>query len=174
VIFLKTLPDGRKLYLDNQPDPVTIDYKEPFTGNPAYGGPRIITEEEFLRKYGGRGTEVARLAQPLKGEEGEKLFDAAVEMARKNRQEIGKNWVASPLLGTGYGAWGPGNVVCSEADWMLLNRAMAERPDGAAIPGTTDVVKRTLGVHFSPADFENSPYFLVTPLGKLPPIPPKE
>jgi hypothetical protein len=172
VIFLKEV-NGEKLYLDNQPEPVTIDYGKPFMGNQRYGGPRIITEQEFFEEYGGRGTEVARLAQPLNEKEGKELFSAAVEMARKNRQEVGKNWLGSPLLGTNYGAWGKGNVVCSEADWMLLNQAMKERPDGAAVPATTDVEKRALGVDFSPADFRNSPYFLVTPLGKLPAAPPK-
>ena len=142
VVYLKTV-NGKKLFLDNQP----------------FQGPRIITEEEFLQVYGRRTAEVARLAEPLSREEGQKLFSAAVKMAQENRQEVSKSWFGSPLLGSNYGAWGKDDIVCSEADWALINNA------GRNIPRSGDQVKVSAGVDFSPADYTNSPYFIVTPLG---------
>ena len=142
VIFLKEV-NGKKLFLDNQP----------------FQGPRIITEDEFLSVYGNRGAEVARLAEPLNEAEGKRLFSEAVRMAQENRKEVARNWFGSPLLGTNYGAWGKDDVVCSEADWVLINNA------GRKIPPSTDQAKVDSGVHFSPADYVNSPYFIVTPLG---------
>ncbi|RJQ83267.1 MAG: hypothetical protein C4519_06820 [Desulfobacteraceae bacterium] len=142
VIYLKEV-NGKKLFLDNQP----------------FQGPRIITEDEFLKVYGNRGAEVARLAEPLNAEEGKRLFSEAVKMAQENRKEVAKNWFGTPLLGTNYGAWGKDDVVCSEADWVLINNA------GRKIPQTADQTKADSGVHFSPADYVNSPYFIVTPLG---------
>jgi hypothetical protein len=141
VIFLKEV-NGKKLFLDNQP----------------FEGPRIITEDEFLKRYSPRGAEVAKLAQPLNEKEGKQLFTAAVEMAQKNRKKITDNWFGTPLLETNYGAWGKENVVCSESDWALINAA------GRNIPKSGDRVKVGLGIDFSPADYKNSPYFLVTPL----------
>jgi hypothetical protein len=142
VIYLKEV-NGKKLFLDNQPSQ----------------GPRIITEDEFLNVYGNRGAEVARLAEPLNEAEGKRLFSEAVRMAQENRKEVAKNWFGSPLLGTNYGAWGKDDVVCSEADWVLINNA------GRKVPPSTDQSKVDSGVYFSPADYVNSPYFIVTPLG---------
>ncbi len=141
VTYLKEV-NGKKLFLDNQP----------------LAGPRIISEDEFLELYGPRGVHVAKLAQPLKEKEGKDLFTAAVAMAQKNRKEVANNWFGTPLLDTNYGAWGKDNVVCSEADWALINAT------GRNIPKSGDRIKVSLGVDFSPADFYNSPYFLVTPL----------
>ncbi|OYV96496.1 MAG: hypothetical protein B7Z62_08070 [Deltaproteobacteria bacterium 37-65-8] len=141
VLYLKEVK-GEKLFMDNQP----------------FEGPRIISEDEFEHLYGSRQAQVAKLAQPLNEQEGKKLFTAAVEMAQKNRKEITDNWFGTPLLGTSYGAWGKENVVCSEADWALINAT------GRNIPKSGDLVKRGLGVDFSPADYLNSRYFLVTPL----------
>lgn len=141
VIYLKEV-NGKKLFLDNQP----------------FRGPHIISEEEFLERYSRRGAQVARLAQPLKEKEGKDLFSAAVEMAQKNRREVANNWFGTPLLDTHYGPWGKDNVVCSEADWALINAA------GRNIPKSGDRIKTGAGVDFSPADFQNSQYFLVTPL----------
>jgi len=141
VTYLKKV-NGKKLFLDNQP----------------FEGPRIISEDEFLELYGPRGVHVAKLAQQLNEKEGKDLFAAAVAMAQKNRKEIAKNWFGTPLLGTNYGTWGKANVVCSEADWALINAT------GRNIPKSEDRTKVNLGVDFSPADFYNSPYFLVTPL----------
>jgi len=140
VIYLKEV-NGKKLFLDNQP----------------FEGPRIISEDEFLTRYSPRGAEVAKLAQPLNEKEGKQLFTAAVEMAQKNRKKITDNWFGTPLLETNYGAWGKENVVCSESDWALINAA------GRKIPKSGDSIKVGLGIDFSPADYKNSPYFLVTP-----------
>jgi hypothetical protein len=149
VIYLKEV-NGKKLFLDNQP----------------FEGPRIISEDEFLELYGPRGVNVAKLAQPLEPDQAKLLFSAAVDMAQKNRNEKTIYWnpdwnpTGKPLLdlGTNYGAWGKENVVCSEADWSLINAT------GRNIPKSGDRIKVSLGVDFSPADFYNSPYFLVTPL----------
>jgi len=140
VIYLKEV-NGKKLFLDNQP----------------FEGPRIISEEEFMKLYGPRNAQVAKLAQPLNEKEGKQLFTAAVEMAQNNRKEITNNWFGTPLLDTNYGAWGKENVVCSESDWALINAT------GRNIPKTSDRIKVDLGVDFSPADYQNSQYFLVTP-----------
>lgn len=140
VIYLKEVK-GEKLFLDNQP----------------FEGPRIISEDKFKELYGPRDAQVAKLAQPLNEQEGKKLFTAAVEMAQKNRKEISNNWFGTPLLDTNYGTWGKENVVCSEADWALINAA------GRNIPKSGDRIKVKLGIDFSPADYQNSEYFLVTP-----------
>jgi hypothetical protein len=149
VTYLKEV-NGKKLFLDNQP----------------FEGPRIISEDESLELYGPRGVNAAKLAQPLNPGEAKLLFTAAVEMAQKNRNEKTIYWnpdwnpTGKPLLdlGTNYGAWGKENVVCSEADWSLINAT------GRNIPKSGDRIKVSLGIDFSPADFYNSPYFLVTPL----------
>lgn len=141
VIYLKEV-NGKKLFLDNQP----------------YQGPRIISEAEFLDKYGSRGAEVARLVgQPLNEKEGKELFHAAVEMAQKNRKGIANNMFGSRFLGTNYGVLGDDRV-CSEADWALINAT------GRKIPRSGDQTKVKWGVDFSPADFQNQRYFLITPL----------
>jgi len=127
-----------------------------FVENVPGEGPRIIFEDEFLSKYASRGAQVAKLAQPLSDKEAKKLYSAAVEMAAKNRQEINN----SQFLGTNYGAWGKDNVVCSEADWALLNMARDKQ-----VPASGDAAKRALGVDFSPADFfDNGQHFLVSPM----------
>jgi hypothetical protein len=144
VIYLKEI-NGKKFFLDNQP----------------LEGPRIISEDEFLKRYSPRGTEVARLAQPLNEKEGKKLFSAAVELAQKNNKKLVNEdtWFDKYLsTDTNYGAWGKDNVVCSESDWALINNV------GRNIPKSGDWLKVKLGVDFSPADYKNSPYFLVTPL----------
>ena len=147
ISYLKEVK-GKKLFLDNQPGQ----------------GPRIISEDYFLKKYGSRETEVARLVgQPLNEKEAKQLFTAAVEMAQKNRKEIADKLLSTTvfgftLFGTNYGVWGKDDVVCSEADWILLKTA------GREIPRSSDKVKVNLGIDFSPADYRNQQYFLVTPL----------
>ncbi|MBF0619339.1 MAG: hypothetical protein HQL19_04145 [Candidatus Omnitrophica bacterium] len=137
VLYLRTV-NGVKHFLENIPGE----------------GPRIIFEDEFLRRYSARGGQVAQLAQPLNVTEAKRLYTAAVEMAAQNRKSI----VGSNLLGTNYGVWGKDNVVCSEADWALLNMARTVQ-----VPGTGDKLKASLGVDFSPADFfKNGQYFLVS------------
>ncbi len=139
VLYLREI-NGKKYFMDNQP----------------LQGPHIISEDDFLRLYSSRDTQVAKLAQPLNSKESEQLFSAAVEMAQKNRKEIMNNWFGTPLLDTNYGPWGKENVVCSEADWALINAA------GRNIPKSGDQTKIKLGINYSPADFANSQFFLVT------------
>lgn len=159
VMFLKEV-NGKKYFLENQS--YFFDSGKPLSDK-SRGGPRIINEEEFSEKYKGRGAEVARLVgQPLNKEEGDKLFHAAVKMAQENRQEIAKNWGGKPWLGTNYGVIGANNVVCSEADWALINTAIIDSRGG--IPATSDQIKLKRGINWSPADFRNQQYFLVTPL----------
>jgi hypothetical protein len=59
---------------------------------------------------------------------------------------------------TGYGVWGKENVVCSEADWALI------RASGRDIPESDDWLKKYMGIVFSPQDFYDRQYFLVSPL----------
>lgn len=138
VLCLKEV-HGKKIFLDNQPGQ----------------GPRVISEDLFMKTYGHRGAEVAKLAQPLNPKESEELYRAAMEMAQKNNRKTIDHRI---LDSTNYGAWGKDNVVCSEADWALINAA------GRKIPKSGDHTKVALGVNYSPADFENSQFFLVTPL----------
>jgi hypothetical protein len=141
VLYLKEV-NGKKLFLDNQPGE----------------GPRVISEDLFMLTYGHRGAEVAKLAQPLNQKEAKKLFTAAIELAQKNNKEIVNNWFGKPLSNTNYGVWGKDNVVCSEADWAIINAV------GRNIPKSGDRIKVDLGVDYSPADYSNSQFFLVTPL----------
>jgi hypothetical protein len=145
VLYLKEI-NGKKLFLDDQPGE----------------GPCIILEDEFLKRYGHRGTQVAKLAkfgvaQPLDEKEGDLLYAAAKEMAAKNREKVkANNWFDK----TNYGAWNKENVVCSEADWALIKAADRK------IPKSGDRIKKGLGIDLSPADFfSNEQYFLVSPLG---------
>jgi len=132
VSYLKEV-NGKKLFLDNQPGE----------------GPRIISEDVFLEKYGSRSAEVARLVgQPVSNEETKDLFTAAVKMAQKNRNAGGTN----------YGVWGKDDLVCSEASWALL------KATDRKIPKSDDQIKVAGGIGFSPADFQDSRYFLVTPV----------
>jgi len=141
VLYLKEVR-GQKHFLENVPGE----------------GPRVIFEDEFLKRYGARGAEVAKLAQPLNDQEARRLYSAAVEMAASNRKkEQESRWY--DLDKTHYGVWGKDNVVCSEADWALLNTA------GRKVPASRDPAKGHLGIRVSPADFfKNGQYFLVSPL----------
>ncbi len=144
VLYLKEA-NGRKLFLDNQPGE----------------GPRIVEENYILKKYGQRGTQVAQLAQPLNKEEGDRLYAAAKKMEAKNKNSVkekANNWIDN----TNYGAWGKDDVVCSEADWALINAAI--NASGREIPKSGDKIKMGLGNDYSPADYRDSQYFLVTPL----------
>lgn len=140
LIFLKTI-NGKKYFLDNIPST----------------GPKIITEDQFKSEYVSRDMMIAQskkfgVAQPLDKKEVEEMFDLAVKMAQENRK-TGK----FPFINN-YGLKGPDNMVCSESAWMLINAA------GRKIPGTDFGLKTKVGVHFSPADFFNQKYFLVTPM----------
>ncbi len=139
VIYLKEI-NGKKIFMDDQPNE----------------GSRIVPEDYILNKYGHRGVEVAKLAQPLRPDEAEQLYKDAREMRSKNLKKIEANkWFDK----TTYGAWGKDNLVCSEADWALIKAA------GREIPQSDDRIKKGLGINFSPADFlNNEQYFLVSPM----------
>lgn len=140
VIYLKEV-NGTKLFLDNQPGE----------------GPRILTEKDFQNKYGQRGMDVAtlgKLAEPLGPDEGEALYKAAMAMHKQNYQQASDSWWGN----TNYGVVGKDEVVCSEANWALLRNA------GKFLPKSFDRAKVENGIDFSPADFYNSPYFVVSPL----------
>jgi hypothetical protein len=139
VLYLKKV-NGIRFYLDNVPGE----------------GPRIVPEAYIFNKYGQRPMELAKLAQPLKEPEADKLYAAAREMRAKNVERIKENkWFDK----TNYGVVGKDNVVCAEADWSLLRAA------GREIPESNDQLKKRLGLDFSPADFHGDMrYFVVTPL----------
>ena len=145
ITYLKE-ENGKKLFLDNNPGQ----------------GPQIITEDAVLLKYADRNAQVAKLinygmAQPLNKEEADKLYKAAKELETKNIEA--KVQKAGNLFdNTNYGI-SKDNIVCSEASWMLL------KSTGRAIPLSKSWVAKAVGINFSPSDFyENTQYFLVTPL----------
>ncbi|MDP3353108.1 MAG: hypothetical protein Q8S44_05145 [Flavobacteriaceae bacterium] len=146
VTYLKE-ENGKKLFLDNIPGQ----------------GPKIISEDELLKSYGDRDTQVAKLntygiAQPLNKEEAIKLYETAKEMEVKNKADK-VNKAGNLVDTTNYGAIGKDNIVCSEASWILL------KSTGREMPKSKSQEAKTLGVDFSPSDFyENVQYFLVTPL----------
>ena len=147
LIYLKEI-NGKKMFLDNVPNK----------------GPTIISEQEYLFKYGNRESEVAQLAQPIKKEQYDMLYDVARELAddqsKQNYQQI-KQY--NKITDTKYGIGGS-DMVCSDASrWVLLQA-------GAVIPETEDKLKRNLNIRFSPADFCKSPCFLVTPLIDVPKV----
>lgn len=140
VTYLKE-KDGVKLYLDNMPGE----------------GPTIITEDEVIKRYSQRKTDVARLstwgvAEPLRPAQAEKLYQKAIELQSANT-DAGK---------TNYGVWGENDIVCSEASWQLL------KATGKKVPNAGTDIKNS-AVDFSPADFYNQwQYFVVTPIEFLP------
>ncbi len=144
VLYLREV-NGIKLFLDNQP----------------HEGPRIISEDQLLKVYSYRKADAATIAEPLNKKEGEALFEAAIEMAQKNNKKIVSkdNWFSKYLpADTNYGVMGAHDVVCSEADWAVINAS------GRTIPHSDNKLKLLLGLNFSPSDFYSSQYFLVTRL----------
>lgn len=153
LIYLKTV-DGKMLFLDNNPGE----------------GATIITDQQYMEKYGGRSADMARyVGEPLKGDEIKKLYDAARELAVN---EINKKplfeW--GPLRvkgGTTYGVAG-GDLVCSEASRFALVRALGKREPSEtnpAIPESSDwFKKKILSIGYSPADFTKGDYFRIRPL----------
>ncbi len=147
VLYLKEV-NGKKLFLDST----------------SGGGPRIITGEEFLKKYGKRGAQVAELgkyevAQPLSKEEGNKLWTAARELSMKELADKSKK-SNNPIDKTNYGLYGNDNMVCSETSRWALIKA------GRQIPDTGSPYKKLFGVYFGPSNFYNAEqYFILTPLG---------
>ncbi len=146
VTYLKEI-NGKKIFLDN------------FPGE----GPQIISEDQLLKKYENRDAQVAKLnyygvAQPLKPDEAQKLYEKAIELAKKELQS--EQEISHTLFGyTNYGLIGKDNLVCSEASWTLI------KSTGRKIPMSRSWITKANGVDFSPADFyNNTQYFLVTPL----------
>jgi len=136
VTYLKEI-NGQKFFLDNLP----------------FEGPTIISEKQLDEKYRNRNMDVAKpaflgVAEPLKPDEAEALFKAAVEMQAANLNSGNTN----------FGVRGDNDIVCSEASWALINSTNHK------IPGTDFGIKSAF-VNFSPADFyAQKQYFLVTPL----------
>lgn len=152
--------NGKRFYLDN-----TLGE-----------GPRIITQEQFVGRYGERTSSVAQMrgkgdawgvAQPLNETEANKLWDKAMELNNKNRDNVNvdydlDNKEANKWHGsTNYGIIGDGNMVCSEASWILINATGRYQ-----IPGLKNTKLISIsGIEFSPASFDNTKqYFLITPL----------
>lgn len=145
LIYLKEI-NGKKMFLDNVPGK----------------GPHIISEEEYLFLYGNREANVAQLAQPLRKEQYDKVYEVARKLAddqsKMNNEQIkNKSWIK----GSKYGIAGS-DMVCSESSrWVLIQA-------GVRLPGTEDNLKQKAGIDFSPADFCKSSYFVVTPLQDVP------
>lgn len=154
LIFIKEV-NGKKLFLDNTPG-----ISDATNGR----GPHIITEEQFLKIYGGRDADVARpavmgIAQPLNKDESEKLWNAARELAAAELKGETTKY-GNRLDKTNYGLWGNDNIVCSEASRWALVKA------GRKIPETSSPLKKLMGIGFGPADFFGDEQdFIVTPLG---------
>jgi hypothetical protein len=145
LIYLKEI-NGKKMFLDNVPG----------------HGPCIISEQEYLYLYGNREANVARLAQPLKKEQYQKVYEAARNLAddqsKMNNEQL-KN--GSLIKGSKFGIAGS-DMVCSESSrWVLIEA-------GVKIADTEDKLKRKVGIEFSPTDFCKSDYFIVTPLTDVP------
>ena len=147
VIYLKSV-NGKKLFLDNQPAE----------------GPRVISEEEFLEKYAHRQMAVASMAEPLSKEEGDSLWLAAKEMARKQTERAINRSDTCDILDlldeTNYGLGT--DMVCSEVSYWALVKA------GRKIPKTDDWIKRCFAMGFSPADFVTCDYFLIRNMTSVP------
>jgi hypothetical protein len=139
VLFLKEV-NGKKLFLDHNLERGSV----------------VISEEEFLKKYGSRD---ALVAQPVSKMDSEALWKMAKELVRKEAENPNK---------TNYGLYGDDYMVCSEADrWVLVH-------SGVNIPETSSPFKRVLGIHYGPANFFDDEYnFVITPLYSDSKSPPK-
>jgi len=139
-----------------------INGKKMFLDNVSGKGPHLISEEEYLFLYGNRGANVAQLAQPLKQEQYQKLYDVARKLAddQKKYEQATKG---SLISGSKYGIMGS-DMVCSEASRWVLTQV------GAYIPTTEDPGKLQFGIKYSPADFNKSNSFIITPLQDVPKV----
>ena len=153
VLFLKEV-NGKKLFLDHTSE----------------RGSHVISEAEFLSTYGQRDALVAspRIAvgQPAKEIETAAIWEHTKELVKKEQEKQAKRkeTITDDFRDlSGYGLYGNGNMVCSEADrWVLVN-------SGRKIPETASPLKRFLGIHYGPANFfsdENN--FIITPLYDVP------
>jgi hypothetical protein len=153
VLYLKEV-NGKKLFLDHTSE----------------RGSHVIGEEEFLKTYGQRGALVASpkidVGQPAKEAETAAIWEHTKELVKKEQdkqaQRVESRTDAFRDL-SGYGLYGDGNMVCSEADrWVLVN-------SGRKIPETASPLKRLLGIHYGPANFfSDQNNFIITPLYGVP------
>lgn len=146
VLFLKEV-NGKKLFLDQTSE----------------RGTHVISEEEFLSTYGHRD---ALVAQPVKKADTAAIWERTKELVKKEQEKQAKNTESRTDYfrdKSGYGLYGPGNMVCSEADrWILIN-------SGLNIPETASPLKRLLGIHYGPANFfSDDKNFIITPLYGVP------
>jgi hypothetical protein len=132
----------------------TRNGKRWFLNNTTEHGPVIIQESEFLRLYGGRDMDFARLiGKPISQEEGDLIWKAAHEQRETKT----------------YGIWSKDRMVCSEsARWALMStgRDIPEQTvSDVKFLGTQSGVNKKAFVNFSPADFYASwKYFIIRPL----------
>jgi len=145
ITYLKEV-NGKKIFLDNMPGE----------------GPKIKTEDQIHREYDSRDATVAKsaingVAQPLRPDEAQYLYEKALELAKKELDA--EKGIAYSVFGqTNYGL-GKDNLVCSGASWELL------KSTGRELPISRSWIINKTGIDFSPADFyNNTQYFLVTPL----------
>lgn len=146
VLFLKEV-NGKKLFLDQTSE----------------RGSHVISEEEFLRTYGHRD---ALVAQPVKKADTAAIWERTKELVKKEQEKQAKNTESRTDYfrdKSGYGLYGPNNMVCSEADrWILIN-------SGLNLPETASPLKRLLGIHYGPANFfSDDKNFIITPLYGVP------
>ena len=142
VLYLKEV-NGKKLFLDHTPE----------------RGSHVISEEEFLRTYGHRDALAASLAQPVKKEETTAIWEAARELSKKEAAIQSSKRDSIIFDQSGYGLYGDGNMVCSEASRRILVQS------GRDIPESASPLKRLLGIDYGPANFFSDDYnFVITPL----------
>jgi hypothetical protein len=146
VLFLKEV-NGKKLFLDHTSE----------------RGSHVISEEEFLSTYGHRD---ALVAQPVKEADTTAIWERTKELVKKEQKKQAKNTESRTDYlrdKSGYGLYGPDNMVCSEAArWILIN-------SGLKIPETASPLKRLLGIHYGPANFfSDDKNFIITPLYGVP------
>lgn len=159
---IKVVKD-KKFYLDNQ------------LGE----GPRIITEEQMINRYSKRDLSVAELrgkgdqwgiAQPLSKEEGDKLWNKALELHNKNRDKVDlgyetkdksdPNNTIKNMIFSNYGLYKDDNMVCSETSWMLVNSTGRYQ-----ISEYKNEMLSKAGIKFTPTSFYNTQqYFIISPL----------
>jgi hypothetical protein len=153
VLYLKEV-NGKKLFLDHTSE----------------RGSHVISEEEFLKTYGQRGALVASpkiaVGQPAKEAETAAIWEHTKELVRKEQEKQAQRKETrtdSFRDLSGYGLYGDGNMVCSEADrWVLVN-------SGRKIPESASPLKRLLGIHYGPANFfSDQNNFIITPLYGVP------
>lgn len=124
-------------------------------------GSRILSEKEFLEKYGERAVYVARPKAPV---DGRVLWDAAKEAAKKSQESKGG------LLGwTDFGAFGK-DMVCSEKAEFVVLKATGKR-----LQQLLESEHRWGPVDITPEDFLDKKragkYFMMVPQQRWPWVP---